>query len=568
MAGAAAPRLPLNAGVRLLGLLLGVLLSSMLPSAPLGGPSPVRSDFTLAGLIRHSRDLGTTPPGTPVAATLELVDPAAAGRAAALAAMYDPRSPDYLHFLDQAAQAAAFGPDPALANRTVERLGHAGLTAEWNRGSQFLTVDGPAEAIAAEFGVQIHDYRSATGTSFRAQTRPATVPPELKSAVRAILPITDYPLRHGRFVAQGGITAGNMAKAYGVEGLRAAGGDGSGQTVGIWALGDGFNQKDLDTYADKFRLPRIVPKIISGPPNAKPGAELEMDIEAVHAMAPGAAIHVATDAQDHEGSMFDHLLADSSVTVWSMSWGGCEDLQDARGTQLEQSIMERAAAAGVTIFFASGDSGAYDCLAADWGAPPSDRFLGVELPASLPNGVTAVGGTRISLRQDGSYADEVVWSAPFEVAGEGAGVSKLFPQPAWQRGPGVTTNRDNPRGRRMVPDVVAVSDPQSGLAIFIDGAWSQGGGTSLAAPLWGGMVAAINSYLTRRGLKKVGFLNPALYDLAAGKPAYPPFHDITVGSNLHYAAGPGFDVATGLGSPDAWNLARDLETYQRNGGRP
>ena len=136
------------------------------------------------------------------------------------------------------------------------------------------------------------------------------------------------------------------------------------------------------------------------------------------------------------------------------------------------------------------------------------------------------------------------------------------------RGPGVTGNKDNPRHARTVPDVVADADPQSGMAIFVDGSWSQGGGTSLATPLWSGMAAAINTYLVRKGLKKMGFVNPALYDLAAAKPAFAPFHDITVGNNLRYAAGPGFDVATGLGSPDAWNLARDLETYQRNGGRP
>lgn len=266
--------------------------------------------------------------------------------------------------------------------------------------------------------------------------------------------------------------------------------------------------------------------------------------------------------------MFDHLLADSSVTVWSMSWGGCETLQDPQSTKLEQAVMERGAAAGISIFFSTGDSAAYDCMTSDWGAPPSDKYLGVELPASLPAGVTAVGGTRLSLRQDGSYADEVVWALPFEVGGEGAGVSTLFDQPSWQRGPGVIGNKDNPRHARTVPDVVADADPQSGLSVVIQGSWSQGGGTSLATPLWGGMVAAINSYLVRKGLKKSGFINPALYDLAAAKPAFAPFHDITVGTNLRYEAGPGFDVATGLGSPDAWSLARDLETYQRNGGKP
>ena len=536
--------------------------------APNGSAANAGADLTLQGLLKNSVDLGSTPPTTPVAVTLQLVDPAPAARAEALGSIYDPTSPNYLHFMDQAAQAEAFGPDPAQARSVVGHLKAAGLAAEWNPGSGFITADGTAAAVEHEFGVSIHEYRSLSRIRFHAATEPPAVPEALAPAVTGILPINTYPLRHTHFVSQGGVTPGDMATAYGVTGLRAAGGDGSGQTVGIWALGDGFSQKDLDTFTDKAGLPKITPTIISGPKNAKPGAELEMDIESVHAMAPNAAIHVATDSQDHEGSMFDHLLADRSVTVWSMSWGGCETLQDSQLIKLELGIMERAAAAGVSIFFSTGDSAAYDCMTADWGAPPSDRSLGIELPAALPAGVTAVGGTRLSLRRDGTYAGEVVWSAPFEVGGEGAGVSTVFDQPTWQRGPGVTGNKDNPRHARTVPDVVADADPQSGMAIFVDGSWSQGGGTSLATPLWSGMAAAINTYLVRKGLKKVGFVNPALYDLAAAKPAFAPFHDITVGNNLRYAAGPGFDVATGLGSPDAWNLARDLETYQRNGGRP
>ena len=101
------------------------------------------------------------------------------------------------------------------------------------------------------------------------------------------------------------------------------------------------------------------------------------------------------------------------------------------------------------------------------------------------------------------------------------------------------------------------------MAIYSDGRWSSGGGTSQAAPIWAGMTAVINQYLKRQGVKPVGFMNPALYALANNPQPFPPFHDILVGSNLVYRATPGYDLATGLGSPDAWNLARDLEAYQR-----
>jgi len=548
-----------------LSLLVSITLLACGQAQPSGTVAGA-ADLSLQGLLKHSTDLGPIAPLTAIGVTVELIDPAAAGRAATLAAIYDPASPTYMHFMDQATQAAAFGPDAGLAARVVGHLKEAGLAAEWTSGSQFLTADGPAVAVEREFGVSIHEFRSVSGIRFHAATAPPRIPAALGDGVEAVLPINTYPVRRNNFITQGGITPADTATAYGVNGLRSAGGDGSGQTVGIWALGDGFSQKDLDTFTTKFNLPPITPTIFSGPKNAKPGGELQMDIEVVHAMAPNAAIHVSTDGQDHEGAMFDHLLADTSVTVWSFSWGGCETKYG--NVKLEQQAMERAAAAGITVLVSSGDSGAYTCLTVDWGAPPSDKTKGVSMPASLPTGVTAVGGTRISLRQDGSYADEVVWSAPFETGGEGAGVSALFAQPSWQKGPGVTGNKDNPGNRRMVPDVVADADPQSGMALVIDGSWTQGGGTSQSAPIWAGIVAGINSYLAKKALKKVGFINPALYDLAAGKPAFPPFHDVQFGSNLAYTAGPGFDVATGLGSPDAWNLARDLETYQRNGGKP
>jgi kumamolisin len=77
----------------------------------------------------------------------------------------------------------------------------------------------------------------------------------------------------------------------------------------------------------------------------------------------------------------------------------------------------------------------------------------------------------------------------------------------------------------------------------------------------------IDEYLQRRHVHRVGAMNSALYALANGHPRYPPFHDVTIGDNLWYPAGRGYDMATGLGTPDAWNLARDLEIYERT-GRP
>ena len=202
-------------------------------------------------------------------------------------------------------------------------------------------------------------------------------------------------------------------------------------------------------------------------------------------------------------------------------------------------------------------------LNTDWGAPPSDDRIGVHVSASVP-WVTGVGGTRLSLNADGSYYNETVWQQASANEASGGGLSSHFARPAWQVAPGVPPAGTD--AKRAVPDVSA--DAESGMAIYSDGQWSSGGGTSQAAPIWAGMTAVINQYLKRQGVKPVGFMNPALYALANSPQPFPPFHDILVGSNLVYRATPGYDLASGLGSPDAWNLARDLEAYQRAGAAP
>jgi kumamolisin len=515
-------------------------------------------------LLLRSVDLGPASASEEVTVTLQLVDPAAAGRSAAAAAIYDPSSPAYQDYLDAGRQAALFGPDPAAARAVTEQLTAAGLSAGWNPGSEFVTGRGPAPLVARLFRLAIHDFRSRRGILFHAGLGAPAIPRGLTRLVQSVDYVSSYPRARTAFVPQGGLTPQVVGTAYDLDALRATGIDGSGETVVIWALGDGFDQKSLDTFSDRFQLPRVVPQVIFGPADAKPGSELMMDIEVVHAIAPGAAIHVVTDDGKNEAAVFDHMLADKAA-VWSNSWGSCEQ---AGAGPVEPVAYTSAAAAGITALQSTGDSGAYRCLDVDWGAPPSEKYVGVEYPAALPFGVTAVGGTRLSVRSDGSYLDEVVWAQPLTTTGSGGGISAADAQPEWQRGPGVTDNPQNPKRHRMIPDVVADADPSSGMAVFIDGGWSQGGGTSQAAPMWAGFITLINAYLVKKGLKRVGFVNPALYDLAAGKPAFAPFHDVTVGNNLLYDAGPGFDIASGLGSPDVWNLARDLETYQRKGGKP
>jgi kumamolisin len=100
------------------------------------------------------------------------------------------------------------------------------------------------------------------------------------------------------------------------------------------------------------------------------------------------------------------------------------------------------------------------------------------------------------------------------------------------------------------------------VRIVLDQQQLVGGGTSLSAPLWAGIAAVINQYLTANGGALLGDLNPLLYRIAEGA-RLPAFHDVVRGGNAVYDAGPGYDLATGLGTPDADNLAKVLLDTQR-----
>jgi kumamolisin len=227
--------------------------------------------------------------------------------------------------------------------------------------------------------------------------------------------------------------------------------------------------------------------------------------------------------------------------------------------QTLDTIFKQGAAQGISFFAASGDSGAYDC---------NDTNLAVDSPASDPY-VTGVGGTNLQLNGP-TYGSESVWSNPNSTtrspkgAGGGGGLSNTFKLPSWQIGPGVQNSYSN--GFREVPDVTGDADPASGYAMYCtvtnagcpSTGWISVGGTSAAAPLCAGSTALINQYLQAQGKKAIGYANPALYALFNAHPQFPAFHDITTGNNLNYPAVTGYDLASGIGSPDVYNMARDF----------
>jgi kumamolisin len=256
---------------------------------------------------------------------------------------------------------------------------------------------------------------------------------------------------------------------------------------------------------------------------------------------------------------YNQIVTDKKAQIATISWGECESQSGNAELQTLDNILSQGSAEGIAMYAASGDSGAYDC---------NDTNLAVDSPAGDPN-ITGVGGTNLQLN-NGAYGSETVWSNPSDTqrspqgAGGGGGISSFFKEPSWQTGPGVQNQYSN--GNREVPDVSADADPATGYSVYCTVAaagcsssgWITVGGTSAAAPLWAGSTALVNEYLQNQQKSRIGFANPALYNLENATEQFPPFHDVTSGTNLYYPATAGYDEASGWGSPDIYNIARDI----------
>jgi kumamolisin len=340
-------------------------------------------------------------------------------------------------------------------------------------------VSGPAGRVERVFGVPIHDYIAPRGEHFYASAQDPRIPVALRPEVSGASHVSSYLEVHRLSVPVGGLAPVDLLAAYDMQKLRDQGIDGRGQTVVFWET-DAFVQSDLDAFTRKMNLPPLHP-IVRGDKldPAKANGEANMDLQVVHEIAPRATIIVynldwdklnrtsKTDL-DWDTTFFgfqDHMITQNRGAVFSISLGSCDKVWGSEW-QAWRNMYDKADHLGESIFASSGDSGAYGCLGyGDYkqGAPPSDQYVGIEYPAAAP-GVTAVGGTRLSVLQNRGWYDETVWEDPLETEGTGGGLSAYHPRPAWQRGPGIHNQYSN--GNREVPDVSADADGVSSVAVY------------------------------------------------------------------------------------------------------
>ncbi len=390
---------------------------------------------------------------------------------------------------------------------------------------------------------------------------------------------------------QGAYTADQIAASYGFSSLYQAGDQGQGQTIAIYEL-EPNDPNDIQAYQSCYGTHASVSYIqVDGGAGSGAGSgEAALDIENAIGLAPKASILVYQGANSNSSGpgagpydTFNAIISQDRAQVVSVSWGECE-ANGSDGLSAENALFQEAAAQGQSIVSASGDEGSADCNS----PAPSIPALGlaVDDPSSQPF-VTGVGGT--TLDGPGPPPSQTAWNngsvATLSGTGGagGGGISQVWSMPAYQSGAAAGLNvigslsSGSPCSAtggacRQVPDVSIDADPNTGYIVYWNGSrsdltsaagWQSIAGTSAAAPAWAALLAVIDASSACHS-SPVGFANPGLYR-AAGRAYSSTFTDVTSGNNDgigtnggRYPAGPGYDMATGLGTPIGGGLAAAL----------
>ena len=500
----------------------------------------------------------------------------------------DPSSANFHKWVTPEQYADRFGLSRGDTSKIVSWLQSEGFTInDVARGRHWVAFSGTAGLTARALGVEIHRYMVDGETHFANATEPS-IPATLVDVVSGFDGLNDFPMRSmiatKRSAADptfenGGqhyLAPDDLGVIYNIAPLYNGGVDGSGQKIVIVGQGS-VNVADIQAFRAQFHLPPNDPQtVLVGPDpgtNSSFLLEADLDIEWAGAIAPKANIIYVYARSVNTAAQF--AIDNNLAPVISWSYGLCE----LEASPALRSVAQQANAQGITWLAASGDSGAAACEPQGV-HPQATRGLATSFPASLPE-VTAVGGSQFDegkgnfwIATNGansgsarSYIPETAWneSSASGLLASGGGTSIFFSKPAWQAGAGVPN--DNVRD---VPDISLSSALHDGYFVVSSGLDFIVGGTSAAAPSFAGIIALLNQFVVANGYQAqpgLGNINPALYRLA--QTTTNVFHDITTGNNsvacvqsspscaagsFGYAAGPGYDLATGLGSVDANNL--------------
>ena len=566
---------------------------------------------TIPARARRASDLGQAPLGRMLSAVTLHFNMSSAQQAALSQLIIDqqnPSSPRFHQWLTPAQYGAQFGLSSSDIAKVSAWLAAQGLKVTGvSPSSNFITAAGTVAQVQAALGTSIHTLQ-LDGEQHISNVTDPVLPSALLSIVHGVTGLNDLKLKprvRARTVASPQFTSsisgshfvapGDFYTIYDVAPLLSSSINGSGVTIAVMGQTD-ISLADDAAFRSASGLSANPPtvRLVGADPGTSTGdiEEAMLDVEWSGAVAPSATILyvnsndvVGLNSTTQVGSLV-YSIVNNLAPILSISYGACEaDWGQANLTTLN-SYFQQANVQGQTVVGPAGDSGATDC---DYQAFQASDGLAVDFPASSPF-VTAAGGT---IYNEGSgtywsasngtnagsatgYIPEAVWnetSSTNGLAAGGGGVSSYFSKPAWQVGTGVPSDLS-----RDVPDIaLSAAASHDGYLYCVQGSCVNGfrasdqtlsvvGGTSIAAPSFAGILALVEQKTGGR----LGNANPQIYGLANSTYYNNVFHDITTGNNdspcvqgsqdcpsggnIGYSAGPGYDLTTGWGTIDAFNM--------------
>jgi subtilase family serine protease len=558
-------------GIVSAGVVIGTVIGGVITAAPASAASSKPLPVTAPTWTAKAAKVGKAASTAKVSARVYLAPQGGFSALASLAtSISTPGSADYRQFLTSAQYQAQYAPTAAALQAVSNYLSSNGLTvAATGAENSYVAFTGTVAEAEAAFGVTINRYKR-NGATVQAPAGPVNLPTSLASSVLTVEGLdtsehyvtpprpaaappagfrnarpcsiyygqiqatyqadysTPLPQFDGKTLAYApcGYTGPYLRAAY--EGNTSL--DGSGVTV---AITDAYASPKIASDAQKYatnngdggyapgQLTQTTASSFTHAGKCGPSGwygEETLDVEAVHAMAPGANIHYYGAASCFDDDLLDALtqvVIDDQAQLVTNSWGEPEEGEDASTVPAYEAVFLQGAIEGISFMFSSGDEG--DELA-------NTGYVQADYPTSDPY-VTSVGGTSTEIGSSGQIIDETGWgTVKYSLSsngtawnlvgflyGSGGGYSALFNKPAYQ----ASAVSGAYRG---VPDVAMDADPNTGMLIgetqtFPDGKYYDQyriGGTSLASPLFAG--------LTALGIENagsaVGLLNPTIYSNA------------------------------------------------------
>ena len=630
------------------GTVIGLTAAAGAASAAPQGRHPL--DGSMPKWLHQARDMGASSTGQRMNFGVLLGMRDQAGAMDTLKAISDPASSSYGKWLTNAEFDARYAPAKSSVTAVQDWLRSAGFQVTKTLPSgMYVEASGSVSQVESTFGTSVHNY-SYLGKNVHANNSqlslPTGTPAAVTSAISGVIGVdqgtalkhtadtepgpppgarygvqpcsayyaqkvaSDKPTAYGKHqpYAVCGYGPQQLQGAYGESALLKAGINGRGTTV---AITDAYAAPTIYQDAQKYNLVHRQPlfkpgqfsQIVPGPNDFDNvdlcGAqgwygEETLDVEAVHAMAPGAKVVFvgATDCLSGLDNAWAETIDNHVADVITNSWTDGTDDITLLGTdyvEFYEQFSTEAALTGITVNFSSGDAGDHTAGGTDLASKT------VEFPADLPL-VTGVGGSSVFIGSHRQWLGEYGWQTAYSTltngawtpappgtysSGGGGGTSQLFTQPWYQAGnvPASISEYYSSTPMRAVPDIAMDADPNTGMIVgetqvFPDGTyWDQYriGGTSLSSPLLAGVVAVAN----QAHHHPLGFINPLYYRLlgtsalhdtvaptspvAQVRTDYTNFLDNSQGkfwrlqtvdvqsSTLHDT--PGYDNETGVGTP-------------------